>query len=91
MDDAKIHYWKEVDDDMVLSWSEIELILNVHHELQQSITSASAWGKALAEGRYGFTSDEQKQVIEHVQNRLERIYELDRWIRVWIQSRQKKD
>lgn len=89
MEDSKIHYWKEVNDEMVLSWSDMDLILNVHHELQQSITSATAWAKALAEGHYGFTNEEQKQVIEHLQSRLEIIYELDRWLRIWIQARKK--
>lgn len=89
MDDVNILYWKDVNDAMVLSWTELELILNVHHELQQSSTSAAAWIKALAEGAYGFASDEQKEVIERIQDRLQRIHELDHWMRTWIQSRKK--
>ena len=91
MDKLRIMPWTEVTDDVVVSWTAVELIVNIHHELQQSATNAYAFATLLAEGEeHGFASDKQKEDLEFLQNRTERIYKLMRWMTLWILARSDK-
>jgi len=72
-------------------WTEAELIQHVYHELNQNVTSAFGLAELLSIGELGFANEKQKEIIEHLHKSIRQMVEVNRWMRVWIASRENRD
>ena len=75
-----------MEQEIVSSWSEMELIENVGHELRQSTTSALGWAKVLVRGDFGFTSHQQQLLLERLLGQIEEIHEINHLLNIWYRS-----
>jgi hypothetical protein len=87
MEELRLGPWPEVTDELVTSWTAVELVLNLHQQLQQSANVSFGYGKTLAEGAYGFASDDQKDALLFLQTRIERTHKLVEWMTLWVLTR----
>ncbi|MGB0389058.1 MAG: hypothetical protein ACPGWR_29905 [Ardenticatenaceae bacterium] len=71
---------------IISSWSEMELIENVAHELRQSTTSALGWANVLVTGDFGFTSHQQQLLLEKLLCKIEEIHEINHLLNIWYTS-----
>lgn len=84
MTEPRIFPWNEIDDQAVASWTAIEMVLNMHRQLQQNVNFSFSYGKTLAEGAYGYTNEEQQEALVLLQERLTRMHALIRRMTLWI-------
>jgi hypothetical protein len=75
-----------MNNETIIAWDERELIDNVYHRLRQKSTAARGTVQILADGMYGFTSQEQQDIIEWLRRDVDAISEVNRWLDVWITS-----
>lgn len=79
-----------ISDQTIAAWDEKELIGNVYHQLRQKSTTVRGIVQMLADGGYGFTSQEQQEVIEWLQRDVNAIAEINRWLQVWKMAHQQQ-
>jgi hypothetical protein len=58
--------WHKVTDELVISWSVMNLLDNVSYELAGNATRVFSKTYALSQGSYGFTGQQQRDTIESI-------------------------
>lgn len=78
-----------LDDKIIESWSEKELIQHVFFELRRSSASAEGLIQVINEGSLGFFNDEQERLLKALQRDIEIISEATHWMDIWKSSKKK--
>src|SRR5690349_10717015 len=83
-DPRNIEQWDEINETIVAALSPIQLIAYIHHRLRQKAAVTAGWGQLLAQGVFGFASQEQQDAIELLQTNIVDIeqirQDIDRWL-----------
>jgi hypothetical protein len=90
-DPRTIERWYELDEITVTALSPIQLIAYVHHNLRQKVAVTAGWGQLLAQGVFGFVSQEQQNAIEQVQTNIRAIEQIHQDIDRWLAARIDQD
>jgi hypothetical protein len=70
---------------LIHSWTEEDLIGNVHHRLRQKTAAAKGYVELLTnEEYYGYTTEEQKQVLYRLRSEIDAICVVTQWMAEWI-------
>jgi hypothetical protein len=68
----------------VLDMTAEEILLNLWIRFQSNISYANIFTQHLSDGNYGFTSNEQKDAIESIHNKMRELVILNGWIKQWM-------
>jgi hypothetical protein len=83
MSDVQITPWRAVNETIVASWSSLELIYNMQHELLSSATRVFGKGYALLQGGYGFANATQKEILERLAPHIDHIMDAAYRVTLW--------
>jgi hypothetical protein len=75
---------QDINDDTILDMTAEEILLNLWIEFDNNISYIRVFSIPLAEGDYGFTSDEQKDSLESIAAKVEKLYILNARIKQWM-------
>ncbi|MGB8646785.1 MAG: hypothetical protein WCF84_16210 [Anaerolineae bacterium] len=84
----KIYTPRDITDELILSWDPETFIVNLLYLHRQHVKSLLIWSSVLADGRFGFTNDDQKKAIEDVFDAANKIENLNRWLRMYVDAKQ---
>jgi hypothetical protein len=86
-DPRKMERWDEIDETAIAALSPIQLIAYVQHRLRQKAAVTVGWGQLLAQGVFGFASQEQQDAIEQLQTNIVAIEQIRHDIDGWLAAR----
>src|SRR4030095_13036342 len=83
--------WAWVTDELMPTWSAMELILSAEHELVQKATQAFCYAHALGDqGGYDFSSEGQQQLIMRLYPLTEHFLGVSYWMTIWLLAQEGK-
>jgi hypothetical protein len=88
MSNIRIVPWHTVTDEMVISWSVMELIYNSYYEILGNATRVFSKGYALADGGYGWFDSRQRETLDAVKPHVDSIMDAAHRMTLWIDSKQ---
>lgn len=84
MSEIQVTPWHKVTDEIVISWSVINLLHNISYELMGNATRTFSKTEALAQGSYGFTGKQQQDKIERLVPHITRVTHTAQQMMLWI-------
>ena len=79
--------WDTSDEAPIATLSALQLLARVHHNLRQKVAVTAGLGQLLADGVFGFASQEQHAAINHLQINIAAIEQAQQWMEEWILAR----
>ena len=76
--------WRQVTDDLVMSWSVINLLHQVSYELVGNATRVFSKTEALAQGSYGSMGRRQKEKIDSLMPHVTRVMHAAQQMTLWL-------
>jgi K+-sensing histidine kinase KdpD len=80
--------WQGLSEETIRAWSAIDLVHAVDHDLRGHVARVWSKGHALAQGGHGFTSDEQRHLLEQLRPHLDRMLDSAYRLTLWIDAQQ---
>jgi hypothetical protein len=83
--------WDTIHDATVVTISALQLIDHVHHHVRQPITATVGLSQLLADGVFGFASQDQQAAIDRLRISITAIAHAHQWMAEWISARVDSD
>lgn len=80
--------WRNTDEKTIRSWSALDLVAQVEHDFGRSASRCFSKSHSLAQGSYGFTNDQQKNVFEHIAVLCNEIMDASYRCTLWISTQE---
>jgi hypothetical protein len=79
--------WDTSDEAPVVRLSTLQLLARVHHHVRQKAAVCAGLGQLLADGGFGFASQEQHAAINQLQTNIAAIEQAQQWMEEWMVAR----